>query len=257
MLNIYICEDNLFLLAAFKRNISEIIQEQKYDMQLILSTPDPQELLKFIEEANNSCLYFLDIKFGENAMSGITLAKEIRMLQPRCFIVFITAHFDMGLIAYQHNIEALDFIIKDSLDEIKLRMQNCMENAKIRQELALAQISSMKELYFKIDIDTDICYSDILYFMGTRNHKVMLRGKEDKFYLRSNLKDIIKKLDDRFIQCHRSYIINSDNIAKLDPKKGEVYMLNNETCKVAANKITVLEQKLYDQLIKRAESNFK
>jgi len=47
------------------------------------------------------------------------------------------------------------------------------------------------------------------------------------------LKDIEKKLDYRFYRCHRSYIINKDNISEIDLNNLIVHMKNGETCPIS------------------------
>ena len=47
------------------------------------------------------------------------------------------------------------------------------------------------------------------------------------------LKAIEKQLDYRFYRCHRSYIINKDNIFEVDFNKLVVYMNNGESCPVS------------------------
>lgn len=52
-------------------------------------------------------------------------------------------------------------------------------------------------------------------------------NRQVEFY--GKLKEIVE-LDSRFYRCHNSYVVNKDNIAEIDMKKREVYMVNGEVC---------------------------
>ena len=59
-------------------------------------------------------------------MTGLILAQELRKIQPRCFIIFITSHSEMSILTFQYKVEALDFIIKDSSENIRKRIHECL-----------------------------------------------------------------------------------------------------------------------------------
>ena len=69
-------------------------------MQVVLGTSDPNEVLKKIEGSQNMGIFFLDIDL-KSTMNGLTLAQKIRKIQPRCYIIFITSHSEMGFLTFQ------------------------------------------------------------------------------------------------------------------------------------------------------------
>ena len=89
MLNIFVCEDN----AAQRRTIVQIIQNtvlmEELDMQLVLNAGDPYVLLEKVKTSQNTGIYFLDIDLHSD-MNGMKLAQQIRLFDPRGFIIFIT-----------------------------------------------------------------------------------------------------------------------------------------------------------------------
>ena len=79
-----------------------------------------------------------------------------------------------------------------------------------------------------------IDYSDIVFFETSSNiHKIILHAKKRVLEFTGQLKDIEKQLDYRFYRCHRSYLINKDNISEVDFNELMVYMNNGETCPVS------------------------
>lgn len=94
MIDIYICEDNKKHLELFKKYITNTILIENLDMKIALATSNPHELLEQISSLGNIGLFFLDIDL-QSSINGLATAQQIRKLQPRCFIIFITSHSEM------------------------------------------------------------------------------------------------------------------------------------------------------------------
>lgn len=77
------------------------------------------------KKSENTGAFFLDICL-QSEMTGLILAQELRKIQPRCFIIFITSHSEMSILTFQYKVEALDFIIKDSSENIRKRIHECL-----------------------------------------------------------------------------------------------------------------------------------
>lgn len=232
MLDIYICEDNLKQLDLFTKYISDAIMIEAFDMQIVQSTPDPQTILKAIASAEHTGVFFLDIDLKSD-INGLSLAQRIRYVQPRCFIIFITSHSEMSFLTFQYRVEALDFIIKDTSDNIKRKIHECLLNVhekytSINNNIAKTFVINHNDRCITVD------YDEILFFETSCNiHKIILHAKKRVIEFGGQLKDIEKQLDSRFYRCHRSYIINKDNVAEIDFNNLIVHMKNGETCPIS------------------------
>lgn len=111
MIDVYICEDIKEQRDVIAHYVKAAILIQEYDMKLLISTDNPEELIEQLKKSENTGLYFLDIDL-KSSKNGLMLAKEIREYDPRGFIVFITSHSEMSFITFQYKVEALDFILK-------------------------------------------------------------------------------------------------------------------------------------------------
>lgn len=232
MIDIYICEDNLKQLGLFTEYISNAILIEALDMRIAQSTPDPHIILNTILTAENTGVFFLDIDLKSD-INGLALAQRIRQVQPRCFIIFITSHSEMSFITFQYKVEALDFIIKDTAEHIKEKIHECLLNV---QEKYTSLNNNTTKTFMINNADKCIAveYDEILFFETSSNiHKIILHAKKRVIEFHGQLKDIEKQLDYRFYRCHRSYIINKDNIAEIDFNNLVVHMKNGETCPVS------------------------
>ncbi len=232
MIDIYICEDNKKHLELFKKYITNTILIENLDMKIALATSNPHELLEQISSLGNIGLFFLDIDL-QSSINGLATAQQIRELQPRCFIIFITSHSEMSFLTFQYKTEALDFIIKDSSDHIK---QKIHENLLKVEERYTSMNNSLNKTFTILQHDKRIAidYNDIIFFETSSNiHKIILHAKKRIIEFTGQLKDIEKQLDNRFYRCHRSYLINKDNISEVNFKELLVHMNNGEICPVS------------------------
>lgn len=198
-------------------------------MELVLATQDPHEVLKVAMDSNTVGLYFLDIDLGSD-ITGLTLAQEIRKFDPRGFIIFITSHSEMSFLTFQYKVEALDFIIKDNTSKIQARIIECIIN--VNERYTSLHNNVQKNFTIKINdksIVTD--YKDILFFETSVNiHKVVLHALNRQIEFNGKLKIIEEQLDDHFYRCHRSYIVNLDNIKEINTSHYTIEMINGEQC---------------------------
>lgn len=229
MLNIFVCEDN----AAQRRTIVQTIQNtvlmDELDMQLVLDAEDPYVLLEKVKTSQNTGIYFLDIDLG-SSMNGMKLAQQIRLFDPRGFIIFITAHSELSYMTFQYRVEAMDFVLKDNPAEAKVKIRECLLNAMERYTL---QTNKTHKVYTiqaggrKISVD----YDDILFFETSGNiHKVILHAKDRQIEFSGTMKELTGTLGGNFVRCHRSFLVNKNNIKEVDAKNRIIYFTNGETC---------------------------
>ncbi|MBD5455171.1 MAG: response regulator transcription factor [Lachnospiraceae bacterium] len=229
MLNIFICEDN----TAQRQTITQIIQNtvliEELDMQLVLDTEDPYILLERVKTSQNTGIYFLDIDLN-SSMNGMKLAQQIRLYDPRGFIIFITAHSELSYMTFQYRVEAMDFVLKDNPAEVKVKIRECLLNA---MELYTLQTNKTHKVYTieaggrKISIDHD----DIFFFETSSNiHKVILHAKDRQIEFSGTMKELTSTLGSSFVRCHQSFLVNKKNIKEIDVKNRIIYFANGETC---------------------------
>lgn len=232
MLDIFVCEDNDVQRQAIVQTILNTVQIEELDMQLALDTEDPYVLLEKIKTSQNTGIYFLDIDLGSN-INGLKLAQQIRLFDPRGFIIFITAHSELSYMTFQYRVEAMDFVLKDNPAETKVKIRECLLNAIERYTL---QTNRTHKVY---TIETgerkiSINYDDILFFETSSNiHKVILHAKDRQIEFSGTIKELANALGGDFMRCHRSFLVNKKNIKEADTKNRIIYFANGETCLIS------------------------
>lgn len=229
MLKIYICEDIEAEREKMRQVIENIVLMEDLDMELACVSEDPHRILEKVKETGEVGIYFLDIALGTD-MTGLTLAQEIRKYDPRGFIIFVTTHSEMSYMTFIYKLEALDFILKDAPEELGKRIYDCI--LKAGQRFASVNNKVHANFYKKVNEKVfTVDYDDILFFQTSPNvHKIILHCKNRQMEFPGKIKEIEKEVDGRFYRCHRSFLVNRDNIREIDFQNRVIYMVNGDEC---------------------------
>lgn len=233
MLKIYVCEDIEVQRRKLQKTIENIVLMEDLDMELSCVSDNPHTILEKVKETEDVGIYFLDIDLGTD-MTGLALAQEIRKYDPRGFIIFVTTHSEMSYMTFIYKLEALDFILKDNSEELERRVYDCILKANQRYASANNKVQAnfsvkVNEKVFTVD------YDEILFFETSMNvHKIILHCKNRQMEFLGKIKDIEQEVDERFYRCHRSFLVNKDNIREIDFQNRVIYMVNGDECLISS-----------------------
>ncbi len=231
MLPIYVCDDDPKILKAFEQQITNHLLINEYDLKVRMSTTKPEDLLAAVKKDSCRGIYFLDVNLGQEEMDGFQLGMELRKLDARGFIVYTTAYENFAFKTFQYHIEALDYIVKNTVENTSAHLRRCLDT--IVNRLSIEATEQEKEIFTIKLIDTIkyIDISDIYYFeTSAGTHRITLYTKEEKIEFLGSLQEIEKNLGTGFLRSHRSYLVNTAKISKLDTKKNQISLHNGHTC---------------------------
>lgn len=162
-----------------------------------------EDFISAWEKQKDFDIIFLDIKMGENSLSGMEVAHHIRNNGSNSPIVFLTSILDYMSEGYR--VEAFRYLLKP-LNEADFL--ECMDNVYLK-----VQKRGNKYLFLKMSDQKylRIPYEDILFIEGARNY-VDITTKQDTYHYRITLSELQKLLPAQFVKCHRSIIINIENV---------------------------------------------
>lgn len=240
-MNVFLLEDNILQQQRLEQIIREVLLENKWLAQSITTTAKPKFLLEQINETVSQNIYFLDIEINGEKKKGLEIAEKIREVDTKGVINFITTHSEFAPITYAYKVSAFDFIDKNwETDEIKEHVLSCFNNL-----MDSTKSVAEEEMFFfeNKHASFQVPFSDILYFETTEiSHKVRLicRSRQVTFY--ATLGEI-EKIDKRFYQIHRSFVVNISNITEVNRPEGLVYFDKERNCMISRRKIkTVLDK---------------
>lgn len=246
MIQIYICEDNQEQLENYSKIIKNALTLDDFSFVFTLATSNPYALLEKRKENKNTGLYFLDIDLKSD-INGLELAQQIRVLDPRGYIVFITTHSEMMALTFQYKVEAMDFILKDTPEQIPDRIRHCLNTAK-ENDILLHQ---QKENNISIKIDNMIVKlnpNDIVYIESdTSPHRLIIHTSHGVKRIPGSLKKLETGLDSRFFRCHNSFLVNMEHVTSFDQEARQLVMDNQERCLVSMRMVHKVKKQILRQ----------
>lgn len=231
-MRVVICEDEKSQLQMIHNVIKNYSSFHLPDVEIVLCTTKPEEVLEFIERSGADC-YFFDIELN-SGMDGLKLAQTIREKDPLASIIFVTSYAEKLRLTFKYKVAALDFIVKDSDGEkFKNNIIDALKTA-YKRYLALGQNDESRIFQIKVGENIrNIRMDDIYYFeTSLKAHKIRVYTKIGNYEFYGNLRDL-EKLDNRFCRIHNSYLININYFDEYDSKNRILKLKNGYECLVS------------------------
>jgi DNA-binding LytR/AlgR family response regulator len=201
MFKIAICDDEMTSLMINRALTEQVLEEEHIEYQ-ITTFEDMYTMMKGVLDDNSDFDLLLSDILAVG-MNGIEAAEEIRRLGDKLPIVFISSTAEYALDGYRVN--ALRYLQKPvQIDKLREALLEAYSNiGKKRTEYLSFQVA---DKFYKVN------YDDIIYLesMGRDTYVVT---KTESITVHAKFSDMENKLpSDRFVRCHRSYIINMSEV---------------------------------------------
>lgn len=217
MIKFVIVDDEKEEIEHIERLLKETVQV-KYEVASF--TKISNELKKEIQNISERKIYILDIELG-NKVSGISIAKLIREIDWESEIIFITNHDKMFESVHRSVYEVFDFIEK--FHDFEKRFK------KDIKEILKRNFDNKMFIYKANKGELSVYYRTILYiYRDTDERKLVIVTDTNEYKVALSIKEILPMLDKRFIQCHRSCIVNSNRVEEKNYKEGYFRLDNGE-----------------------------
>ena len=238
MLPVYICDDEEKMRKILSDEIARQILIGGHDMQTVLCTGDPEELLDMARQKQKRGIYFLDVdlKQKRSERDGFWVGREIRKFDPRGFIIYITSFRDLAFKTFQYHVDALDYIVKDDILKMLPAIRDCLRViAKRMLEEMDAETSAAPYFTVKMaDSLRHIPLAEIICFeTSPRTHRILLYTESERLDFIGKLSEIEEQAGNNFIRCHRAFLVNREKIRSVDLKNNEITMQNGQICLVS------------------------
>ena len=170
------------------------------------------------------------------------IAREIRLKDPNAVIVFVSTHSEFMPVTYKYRVSALDFIDKGLPEE---EFQDAVTSVLVHAYENVGRTVGEDAFVFKSEHShVQVPFSDILFFeTSTTVHKVILYTKTGQLEFYGKVSEIAKS-DERLYQSHRAYVVNPQNIVRIDRANHLVYFEDDESCFVSKLKLKGLIEKV-------------
>lgn len=210
MWKICICDDNKAALKSMKEQILRIIGRDFSTENFSITTYNTGVMLTGdVEDGEfQPDVIFMDIKLADG--NGIQVARNLLRFLPSAQIIFVSGYDDYYLDVYE--VEHIYFIKKPLQDDI-------VSKALSR---ALDKIEKDRDDIFGFTSNsrtTLMPLKQIMYFEKEKRKILVytVDGKCHEYY--GKMEELLTQLNESFIRCHNSYVINISKIIGLQRDK--------------------------------------
>jgi two-component system response regulator AgrA len=216
--NIAIFEDDW----EFAKKLERVIQAHIDDI-VVPGIMRKNELKGYLQQAAQPTLCFLDI-MSDGIADGFALAEYINQCDCGHLVVFVTGYPSKIIGNPLYLTKAFSLILKNSLafeDEVRATIE--LADNVMKKNSLLIHKGKFDSLYIPLD--------SIFFIESMKNSdKVCIYCKNGQFIIRSSLTGLLAKLDERFVRCHYSFVVNRQNIIKINKRERTVQFPDNSFC---------------------------
>lgn len=213
MIKIAIVDDEQIILKSIHKKIEKILHDLNAEFEIQDFTSGKTALKEITEKVFD--IIFLDIDMPD--ISGMTIAKKIRMQEENLEIVFITNKDELVYDAIK--VVPFRFIRKSRFDE---EIQEALHEF-------IAKSNSRKSFYTFLTSNGEKTVQTVhIRYIEVSSHKLSIHLLNESFVTNGNLKDIEELFYTYgFIKIHQSFLVNFRFINYI--KRNEVILDNGKT----------------------------
>lgn len=196
-----------------REGLMEFVKEFDF-LQCVGSYANALDAMQLIQN-KEADLIFLDIEMPR--IKGIQFAEMIN--SSSIMIIFTTAYSEYALKGYKVN--AIDYLLKPIFFE---EFQKAVLKAKGLYDLIHPENDGQNFIFFRENgVERRIVVNDIIYIKSLQNYVQLFLNDNRNITVHKTLKGLQELLPaDKFIQIHRSYLVQKKYISSIDSLSAQV-----------------------------------
>jgi len=173
--------------------LRDLIRKQKYDCEIKCFYTGKQ----LLEAREHFDILILDIRMEE--MSGIEVARILRINQEKTILIFVTARKEYAAEAFE--VEAFSYLLKPVEPEKFCRVfeSACREARKMES-------AGGEKLFFQTKARRFVVQKREILYVESHKRKVEIHTLGENITIYATMKSMEELLGDGFFRCHRGYI---------------------------------------------------
>ncbi len=237
MLPVILLDDDIHYADMLTARLTRVAQAIGFDCRVMLCADAAAQVLSYAEAHPDGCLYFLDIELDED-MNGLAVARQLHALDPRGYIVFVTAYEHYVWDAFHAHV--FDYLLKPLTDEAIAACLGAIGRDRARKPLSGYSLTVRSGTHTIMMNQEDILY---LHVEGNYLTAVMKQSCPYRWYGR--MRQIAPLLaEGMFMQINRSDWVALRHIQELDANDGSCVMSNGDVLSVSRRRLADLRSAL-------------
>lgn len=224
MLKLILCDDNPRHNNTLTHHLEQILPDLPMPAQIVLTTTDPNEVIRYASEHDGDAVYFLDLEL-DNTLSGLDVCAAIHRYSSTPFVVYVSAYAEYALECFRSH--AFDFILKPYTQQ---RLENTLRDVILHIERS----RSVYPLNVTAGSLTRILDQREILYLEIEREYVTAHMSTGSFTWRESLTKLLPRLNPAwFVRIHKSCAINRLYIDHVNAKAREVTMKNGAVLSVS------------------------
>ena len=220
MLNFVLCDDSVPSLKRLSKMLESIFIRNNIEAKIGYSASTPNEVLYYT--ANNKVdVLFLDINLNSN-LTGCDIADIVRKKNKDTYIIFLTGHLEYALLAYKY--KTFDYLPKPIVDER-------LEQTILR---LVEDMTTEINHFIRINNNKTLINANDVNYIKKDGMKLVFCTGEKNYETYSSFSKFEPCLPDNFVRCHKSYIVNINNVKNYKINDNILELNNNCSCQIGA-----------------------
>lgn len=220
MVHIAICDDEQNFVTHLTEQLNQYAAETGEEIKVTVYY-DGMDLIEKYDTTID--LIFLDIQM--KLVNGLRAAEQIRRMDERVGIIFLTTLSQYGLEGYKYR--AVNYIIKP-MKYVRLKAELDKFLSRYRQEDNPSYVVVNDTGKYKIMLKT-------LRYAETFNRNLLLHAEQENIICYKSMKELEQDLRDKgFVRCHTSYLVNLFYVKGV--KKLEIELITGELIPISQPK---------------------
>ena len=179
----------------------------------------------FLETRKHFDILLLDIEMEE--MSGIEVARILRINQEKTILIFVTARKEYAAEAFE--VEAFSYLLKPVEPE-----KFCRVFESACREARKTESAGGEKLFFQTKARRFVVQKREILYVESHKRKVEIHTLGENITIYATMKSMEELLGDGFFRCHRGYLVNLAYVAEYGT--GAVRLKNGENVYLAREK---------------------
>ena len=218
MLNFIICDDNLNILDRLEKLLENIFIKNNYDATVSFKSDNIDDVLNYMDN-NKVDVLLLDINLKSN-QTGLELAEAVRKKDKNVYLIFTTGHLEYAMVAYKY--KTFDYLAKPiTYDRLEDTVKRLFED-----------INGLPKKYIKLDNKNTIVDASEILYIKRDGMKLIFHTSSRDYDTYSSFAKLDDKLPENFVRCHKSFVINLNNVKNVDPVTCTIYLTDDSSCNI-------------------------
>ena len=220
MINFVLCDDYTPALNRLAKMLETTFINNNIDGTISLLASTPEETLEYVSSHKVDVL-FLDINLN-STLTGCDIADIVRKRNKNIYIVFLTGHLEYALLAYKY--KTFDYLAKPIVDErLKETVLRLVDD-----------MTSENTNYIRLNNNRTIINANEVNYIKKDGMKLVFCTTNGTYETYSSFSKFETCLPVNFVRCHKSFIVNIDNVTKLRTTDNTIELKNKQTCSLGA-----------------------